>query len=81
MAVPVVLSSAPSMSRLFAQAALTARGRGGDLPATHLAAARAAFPEAETHLFADTGHMPQIERADDFADLTRLFVAAHPSPV
>ncbi|GAA3919881.1 alpha/beta fold hydrolase [Actinoplanes auranticolor] len=51
------------------------------LPATHLAAARAAFPHATTHLFADTGHMPQIERADDFADLARLFLAAHSSPV
>ena len=51
------------------------------LPAAHLAAARAAFPHAKTHLFPDTGHMPQIERADDFADLTRLFVAAHSSSV
>jgi pimeloyl-ACP methyl ester carboxylesterase len=51
------------------------------LPATHLAAARAAFPHAATHLFADTGHMPQIERPDDFADLARLFLAAHSSSV
>jgi pimeloyl-ACP methyl ester carboxylesterase len=47
------------------------------LPAAHLAAARAAFPHARTHLFADTGHMPQIERADAFADLCRVFLAAH----
>ncbi|GAA3338523.1 alpha/beta fold hydrolase [Amorphoplanes nipponensis] len=47
------------------------------LPAAHLAAARKAFPHATTHLFPDTGHMPQIERADDFADLIRLFLAAH----
>jgi 2-hydroxymuconate-semialdehyde hydrolase len=47
------------------------------LPATHLTAARTAFPQAKTHLFADTGHLPQIERADDFADLTRLFLTAH----
>ncbi|MFI7543910.1 alpha/beta fold hydrolase [Actinoplanes sp. NPDC049599] len=47
------------------------------LPAAHLAAARAAFPHARTHLFADTGHMPQIERADAFADLSRLFLSAH----
>ena len=47
------------------------------LPAAHLAAARAAFPHAKTHLFADTGHLPQIERADDFADLARLFLTAH----
>ena len=32
-----VLESAPSMGRLFARAALTARGRGGDLPGTRLA--------------------------------------------
>jgi acyl dehydratase len=32
-----VLESAPSMGRLFARAALTARGRGGDLPSTRLA--------------------------------------------
>jgi pimeloyl-ACP methyl ester carboxylesterase len=51
------------------------------LPAAHLAAARAAFPHAKTHLFPDTGHLPQIERADDFADLTRLFLAAHSSSV
>jgi 2-hydroxymuconate-semialdehyde hydrolase len=46
------------------------------LPASHLAAARAAFPQAETHLFPDTGHMPQIERADEFAELTRRFLTA-----
>jgi 2-hydroxymuconate-semialdehyde hydrolase len=51
------------------------------LPAAHLTAARAAFPQAETHLFADTGHMPQIERADDFAELTRRFLATHSSTV
>jgi len=51
------------------------------LPAAHLAAARAAFPHARTHLFPDTGHMPQIERADDFADLARVFLAAHSSSV
>jgi acyl dehydratase len=32
-----VLESPPSMGRLFARAALTARGRGGDLPDTRLA--------------------------------------------
>jgi 2-hydroxymuconate-semialdehyde hydrolase len=39
------------------------------LPATHLAAARAALPHAQSHLFAGTGHMPQIERPDEFAAL------------
>lgn len=47
------------------------------LPATHLTAARAAFPHARTHLFPATGHMPQIERADEFAALARQFLAAH----
>ena len=32
-----VLESAPSMAKLLARAALTARGRGGDLPDTRLA--------------------------------------------
>ncbi len=46
------------------------------LPAAHLTAARTLLPHAETHLFPDTGHMPQIERADEFADLARRFLAA-----
>ncbi|AGZ42020.1 alpha/beta fold hydrolase [Actinoplanes friuliensis] len=45
------------------------------LPHTHLAAAREAFPHARTHLFPDTGHMPQIERPDAFAELIRTFLA------
>ncbi|RZU54338.1 pimeloyl-ACP methyl ester carboxylesterase [Krasilnikovia cinnamomea] len=45
------------------------------LPATQLAAARTALPHARSHMFADTGHMPQIERADDFAALVRRFLA------
>jgi len=52
------------------------------LPAAHLAAARAAFPDARSHLFPDTGHMPQIERADEFAALAREFLASrseHPA--
>ncbi|TFV64036.1 UNVERIFIED_ORG: hypothetical protein E4P37_13645 [Bacillus sp. AZ43] len=32
-----VLDEAPSLGRLYAKAAVTARGRGGDLPDTHLA--------------------------------------------
>ena len=47
------------------------------LPAAHLAAAQAAFPHARSHLFPHTGHMPQIERADEFADLARQFLSAH----
>ncbi|MFC1416080.1 alpha/beta fold hydrolase [Streptacidiphilus cavernicola] len=45
------------------------------LPAAHLDAARAALPRAESHLFTDTGHMPQIERADAFAALASAFFA------
>lgn len=41
------------------------------LPATHLAAAKAALPHARTHLFPGTGHMPQLERPDEFAGLVR----------
>ncbi|MGC1211405.1 MAG: alpha/beta fold hydrolase [Micromonospora sp.] len=43
------------------------------LPATHLAAARTRLPKARTHLFADTGHMPQIERAAEFHRLITEF--------
>ncbi len=50
------------------------------LPAAHLAAARTLLPHAETHLFPGTGHMPQIERADEFAALARRFLAAHARP-
>jgi pimeloyl-ACP methyl ester carboxylesterase len=47
------------------------------LPAKHLAAARAVFPQARSRMFANTGHMPQIERADEFADLARSFLEAY----
>jgi pimeloyl-ACP methyl ester carboxylesterase len=46
------------------------------LPATHLDAARRLLPHAEWHLFPGTGHMPQIERADEFAALVRPLLAA-----
>ncbi|MGN9779645.1 alpha/beta fold hydrolase [Micromonospora sp. H33] len=36
------------------------------LPAAHLEAARARLPRARTHLFTDCGHMPQIERGEEF---------------
>ncbi|WP_306205710.1 alpha/beta fold hydrolase [Actinoplanes sp. RD1] len=48
------------------------------LPSAHLAAARTAFPDARWHLFPATGHMPQIERADEFAELASDFLTAHP---
>jgi pimeloyl-ACP methyl ester carboxylesterase len=43
------------------------------LPAAHLEAAKRLLPHARTHLFTDTGHMPQIERAEEFAELVRGF--------
>jgi pimeloyl-ACP methyl ester carboxylesterase len=43
------------------------------LPAVHLDAAKRLLPHARTHLFTDTGHMPQIERAEEFAQLVRGF--------
>lgn len=49
------------------------------LPAVHLGAARRHFPGAQVHLFSDTGHMPQIERADEFADLVTAFVENGPT--
>jgi len=45
------------------------------LPASHLEAAKVALPHAKTHLYPDTGHMPQIERAEDFAELVGKFWA------
>jgi pimeloyl-ACP methyl ester carboxylesterase len=45
------------------------------LPATHFHAAVSALPNAESHLFPDTGHMPQIEQAEEFAQLAAAFVA------
>ncbi|GAA4675142.1 alpha/beta fold hydrolase [Frondihabitans cladoniiphilus] len=45
------------------------------LPFSHLEAARAALPEAETHVFTKTGHMPQIERPSEFAEVLEEFLA------
>jgi pimeloyl-ACP methyl ester carboxylesterase len=39
------------------------------LPAAHLEAARTLLPHARFHLFRDTGHMPQVERAEEFSKL------------
>ncbi|MDQ4116775.1 MAG: alpha/beta fold hydrolase [Actinomycetota bacterium] len=44
------------------------------LPAKHLRAALAAIPHARSHVFGRTGHMPQIERADEFAHVVRRFL-------
>jgi 2-hydroxymuconate-semialdehyde hydrolase len=51
------------------------------LPSAHLAAARLAFPTARSHLFPDTGHMPQIERPDEFATLVRPLLVEATSEV
>jgi pimeloyl-ACP methyl ester carboxylesterase len=48
------------------------------LPAAHLDAAKRVLPHARTHLFTDTGHMPQIERAEEFAQLSKEFWASVP---
>lgn len=46
------------------------------LPAAHLRAAARALPHVRTHVFGRTGHMPQIERPDEFAALTAAHVRA-----
>jgi pimeloyl-ACP methyl ester carboxylesterase len=43
------------------------------LPAAHLNAARTHLRHAQTHLFPDTGHMPQVERAEAFSRLLEDF--------
>ncbi|MCQ1948021.1 alpha/beta fold hydrolase [Arthrobacter sp. zg-Y1116] len=49
-------------------------------PFAQLAAAGKHLPQARTHAFRDTGHMPQIERAEEFAGLIRGFWAEAPLP-
>lgn len=43
------------------------------LPVGHLTAVRRALPHARTRVFPATGHMPQIERAQEFAALLEEF--------
>lgn len=43
------------------------------LPPKHFEIARSTFPSAQFHLFRDTGHLPQIERPQEFAELVRRF--------
>ena len=45
------------------------------LPFSHLGAATAALPRAESHAFPNTGHMPQIERPDEFAAVVEEFLS------
>jgi 2-hydroxymuconate-semialdehyde hydrolase len=46
------------------------------LPAHHMTAARKALPHAQSHVFADTGHLPQVERAAEFAAMVGRFLEA-----
>jgi pimeloyl-ACP methyl ester carboxylesterase len=48
------------------------------LPSHHFDAARRTFPGAKHHMFAATGHMPQIERPKEFAELVREFLEPLP---
>lgn len=50
------------------------------LPVQQLDAARRALPHARTHRFPATGHMPQIERAEEFAALLQRFWQELPTP-
>ncbi|WP_326596455.1 alpha/beta fold hydrolase [Streptomyces sp. NBC_01803] len=44
------------------------------LPARHFHAAMAALPHARGHLFPETGHLPQIERAGELTALAAEFI-------
>lgn len=46
------------------------------LPVAHMETALKTFPNAASHLFADIGHMPQIEAPDETARVIREFLAA-----
>lgn len=50
------------------------------LPVGHFHAAVAALPDARSHLFPATGHMPQIERVEEFTALAADFVSAAAVP-
>ncbi|TCC00224.1 alpha/beta fold hydrolase [Micromonospora zingiberis] len=45
------------------------------LPPSHLVAAGTLLPHARTHLFANCGHLPQVECAEEFSELLREFWA------
>jgi pimeloyl-ACP methyl ester carboxylesterase len=49
------------------------------VPAHHMPAARRALPHAQSHVFADTGHLPQVERAAEFAVLASRFLESSSS--
>ncbi|GAA5512918.1 uncharacterized protein Rv2715 [Deinococcus carri] len=52
--------------------------RDAVLPARHLGAARQQHPHARFHLFRETGHLPQLERADAFHRLALDFLQEVP---
>ncbi|GGC82319.1 alpha/beta hydrolase [Tersicoccus solisilvae] len=45
------------------------------LPVAHVEAVATALPNARLHVFPDTGHLPQVERAEEFARLVQQFWA------
>lgn len=45
-------------------------------PVAHAAAASRALPHIHTRIFGSTGHLPQIERAEDFAEAAAAFWTA-----
>lgn len=49
------------------------------LPVGHLAAAQRHFPHARVHLFEGVGHLPQVEVARAFTELTLDFLRSHPA--
>jgi acyl dehydratase len=56
--VRTVLDTAPAMPALFARAALTARGRGGELPDTRLAREGVTVDPADVARYAEVCHFP-----------------------
>jgi monooxygenase len=44
------------------------------LPITHLATARKLMPRAKVHVFEDCGHIPQMEKPEEFNRLLREFL-------
>ncbi|OMH36995.1 hypothetical protein BGP79_14895 [Tersicoccus sp. Bi-70] len=47
------------------------------LPIAHSESVATALPNATLHVFPDTGHLPQVERAEEFARLIQAFWASH----
>jgi pimeloyl-ACP methyl ester carboxylesterase len=45
------------------------------LPPSHLKSAAEAFPSARTHMFARSGHMPQLEHPAEFVEVVATFLA------